>query len=101
MPKLTLQERRLQTLRRQLQNKPSSVVNHNPTAEKTAVQDSEFIAKVPQLESSMRAENTTLLTSDAYLKKDLTKVLILGTLAIAIELCLYSLQANHLIALKF
>lgn len=89
MPKLTLEERRLQTLRSQLHGK--SQIQSKP--EKQTHSTFSFQANQP---SPAASKSDTL-----YLKKDLLKILILGTLAIALQICLYSLEAKHLISLHF
>lgn len=89
MPKLTLEERRLQILRQQLSGK---TVAKSYIVKKTVPKfDSEIINKATSevLTSSIKLEDTS------YLFYDLKKIAILSTLAISSQLIIYySLQMN-------
>ncbi|MBI3485976.1 hypothetical protein HY025_03450 [Candidatus Daviesbacteria bacterium] len=87
MSKLSLQEKRLQTLRRQLYSKP--IVKENKIYE--TVKDS-----TPIIQISTQPLN---IAEISYLRVDLLKVLILSTLAIGTQLLLYFASRNHLINL--
>ncbi len=98
MAKLTLEERRLQTLRAQLQGKPHAI--HRSDIKPARNRSDEARVSIPTSpEYPSLGNETGALTNDLYLKKDLLRILILSTLAIALQICLYFLKLNHV--LKF
>lgn len=92
MPQITLDERRLQTLRRQLfgNQEPPQKTGHKIQADTSK----ELSLSLDQISSKPQTLNTQNITLDSnYLGKDLFKILILTVFALALQLLLY-LGAN-------
>lgn len=94
MPKQTLQEKRLEMLRRQLSGKPRSVEEPKKTEK-----SSQGFSFSSQPSKTSLTQSTT--SDTAYLRGDLLKTFILAFLAIAAELSLYFLSRSHTIDLNF
>lgn len=97
MANYSLDSKRLETIRRQLYGK-------NPTEKKikTTTSQTNSLSKDSQQSSTSSLsyqpipQTTPLLNQDtSYLKKDLTKILILSMLAIGIQICLYLGSINR------
>ncbi len=105
MAKLTLEQKRLETLRRQLQGKDplaraekgSLTRTHQPEASTFKIDSTvSYSPSVTQVSTPL----ASLQTSTLYLKKDLLRILILASLAIGTLMILYlSPQGNMLIHL--
>lgn len=98
MSKLTLQQKRLIALKRQLYG------SEKPRMQQSGKQ-SESISSHSQNSFAKIASSTPVYATQfediSYLKKGLVKILLLSSLAITIELILYFANQNHLINLKF
>jgi len=88
MPKATLEEKRLENLRRQLSGK---MVHPQESSEKSS-NTKTFSFKASTSSSTTKADT-------AYLRGDLLKTFILSTLAVAAELSIYFLTKNHVLNL--
>lgn len=84
MPQVVLDQKRLETLRRQLQGKEQSYTKY--TLDKKHVSS-----------SNLSHSTEPLSTSTNYLRRDMLKILILSTLAIGVQLCLYLSLSKNLI----
>jgi hypothetical protein len=98
MPKLTLEDKRRETLRRQLYGKEETfkVQSSQLAASSSKAKDSQ-----KTFSYSVAPTNSYQLTTANYLYKDLTKVILFSVLAIALQLSLYFLMQNHLVRLPF
>ena len=85
MPNVSLDEKRLEALRRQLQVKTSL----SPTPKETVATKSHSTTTTPTREIT--------LESTGYLKKDLTKILIMASLAIIFQLALFFSMTSHIL----
>lgn len=89
VPKVSLEQRRLEALRRQLQGK------------KAEPREREVSSKSGSFNLSQSSVTPTIsqpiLEDTTYLKHDLTRILILSTLAIAFQLCLYLASIKHIL----
>lgn len=85
MPKATLEQKRLEALRRQLSGKATHMKAYTKQSEPKGTFS--FSSSTPS-HSNTKADT-------AYLRGDLLKTLILSSLAIASELSLYFLTRNH------
>jgi hypothetical protein len=92
MPKTTLEEKRLEALRRQLSGKPHLTLS----TKKPDASSSSF-----ELKAGSSSTQSSTLADISYLRKDLLKVLLLSFLAIALELSFFSLSNHHLLNLNF
>lgn len=99
MPKLTLEEKRREVLRRQLYGKEVSVVSSKQSAVSRSKHD-HSAETFSYSEEKTPSTNSLLLTTN-YLTSDLTRILIFSTLAIAIQISLYFLMQNNLVKLPF
>lgn len=98
--KLTLEEKRRETLRSQLFGKEEAAqksdIRHQISDESKQAKDNRTFSLASQPTSTLYTLPTT-----TYLAKDLTKVLAFSVLAIGTQLTLYFLLQNHLIKLQF
>lgn len=97
MAKLTFQQKRLIALKRQLYGgeKPH-IYQSGKQAESVSSHSGNTFAKI----AASTPVYTMQVEDVSYLKKDMTKILILSSLAISIQLILYFANQNHLINLK-
>ncbi len=97
MAKLTLQERRIETLRQQLKGKTLVI----PTRENRSQQVD--YSKTFTLESSPMRENSheTAAVSATYLRNDLLKIVTLTALAIGTQVALFFASKNNLVNLSY
>lgn len=96
MAKLTLEEKRRQSIYRQLYGKQTVSL---PKTEHTTTQTT--INKVTYQPSVNLTLNNLQAGDSKYLKVDLLKVVALSSAAIVIQFILYFAQKNHLIKLSF
>lgn len=103
MPKLTLEEKRLEQLRRQLQGRPLPKVDRKPKVEKPqeSLYNLDQRTITPKLDYSPKNDSTTLASDSLYLRKDLTKIFLLAGLAIVAQIFLYFGSNYHLLNLSF
>lgn len=102
MPKVTLEEKRLETLRRQLYGKAQkSDVGNQKSEVKTQqpTNDNQYSMSNPP-PVTLQSPTQSLVDSN-YLRKDLTKIFYLSSLALGTQLLLYFLTKNHLVNLHF
>lgn len=94
MPKLTIEERRIQTLRQQLQGK--QVIQSFSQPKKDEDNSSKVSFSLPS------TQTTTIhpIKDTTYLKNDLLKILILSTLAIGTQVLLLLASNNNLVNLS-
>lgn len=98
MPKLTLEEKRLEQLRRQLSGKESP---HRPKESvKSGPSDNLYQLDQRNITPSLNYSPNVSGSDTLYLRKDLLKVLLLSGLAIAVELFLYFGSKNHFLNLS-
>ena len=97
MPKLTLEDKRRETLRRQLYGKEVASIKlpHKQSSPHQPENSGTF--SLPDYQTVTTATQSTT----AYLTKDLTKVLTFSILAVTAQLTLYLSLQNHLIKLSF
>lgn len=107
MPKVTIDQKRLESLRRQLYGKSPEdkkqkvrTAHSSITQAETAIYNKEV---TPATKSPISANLTRESSNQTafYLKKDLTKILILSAIALALQTLLYFSLQNHLMNLKF
>jgi hypothetical protein len=103
MPKVTLEQKRLEALRRQLQGRgevrDKSSKSHQD-AKPTQISwhyDNEIVTKQPETKTS----SVSSQMSPAFLKRDLLKILILSALAMSLQLMLYFFVRSNLLNLNF
>lgn len=104
MPKVTLEEKRLEQLRRQLSGKESP-----RSSERSRGSDKTRVEKLYSLDQrNIRPElsyspgtSHTGETDSLYLRKDLLKIFFLSGLAIAVEVFLYFGSKSHFLNLSF
>lgn len=96
MAKLTLEEKRRQSIYRQFYGKQTISL---PKTEKPTNQT--IINNVAYQPTTTLTSHNLLASDTKYLKVDLLKVLALSTTAIVIQLILFFAQKNHLIKLSF
>lgn len=94
MAKLTLEEKRRQSIYRQLYGKQTYT---NPVRTEKAPDSKSSTSKVSY--QITPAIHTQVVTDTKYLKSDLLKVFVLSSAAIVIQLVLFLAQKNHLINL--
>ncbi len=92
MAKLTLEEKRRQSIYRQLYGKQSS----SPVKVEEVSKPQTPTNQISLNQKASPIQKTQAIDSK-YLKNDLQKVLMLSTAAIAIQLLLFFAQRNHLI----
>jgi hypothetical protein len=111
MPKVTLEQKRLEALRRQLQGRGEVRVKQSKShADSKSIETSwlhtqnlhstdlkEITAKHALAESG----SSFFQVGSAYLKRDLLKILILSALAMSLQLLLYFSVRNNLLNLRF
>lgn len=103
MSKLTLQEKRLETLRRQLygvgENKASKkvVVVNKLIKENT----SSFALTEAKIGSANLTSTNQTVQDSLFLKKDLTRIAVLSTVALVTQILLYYGFLHNLIKLHF
>ncbi len=99
MAKLTLEERRIQTLRQQLLGKHRLVIPTQKTKDdpKTTTKSNTFNLS-ESLDKPSTGTGTT--TSATYLKNDLFKILLLSSIAIGAQILLLYAANNNLINLS-
>jgi len=85
MPKATLEQKRLEALRRQLSGK---VNVPKETSQQSELKGTFSFSSSPHPQPTSKGDT-------AYLRGDLLKTLILSSLAISAELSLYFLTRNH------
>lgn len=105
MAKLTLEQKRLETLRRQLQGKDplaraeKGAITRTHQPERSNFKIDSTMSYTPQA-AQISSPIASLQTGALYLKKDLLRILILASLAIGTLMILYlSPQGNMLIHL--
>ena len=96
MAKLTLEEKRRQSIYRQLYGKQA--ISLPKTLQSTT---QATINKVTYQPSANLTSHNMLAGDSKYLKVDLLKVVALSSAAIVIQFILYFAQKNHLIKLSF
>lgn len=104
MPKVTLDQKRLEMLRRQLQGKgePRAKRSTSKLSESKTLSEAGLYNKVGF--SQKIADKPTYSSSESsatYLKRDLLKILILSSLAMSIQVLLYFAVRNNLLNLNF
>jgi len=92
MPKLTLEQKRLEALRRQLSGRSHPIASDS----KPSSNRSSSFKFEPTAEKSVSYSASTDIS---YLRGDLLKVLVLSVLAIGVQLFLYSLSTHNVINL--
>ncbi len=100
MPKLTLEQKRRETLRRQLYGKEVSTPKVSRSQTTNANNDTNESKTFSMIDYSTSTTHSELLTTN-YLSRDLTKILIFSSLAIATQISLFLLLQNHLVKLPF
>jgi hypothetical protein len=103
MPKITLEQKRLEALRRQLQGRgevrDKSLKSHleaKPT-QRSWQYNSETVTKQPGTKTS----SVSSQISPAFLKRDLLKILILSALAMSLQIMLYFFVRSNMLNLNF
>lgn len=92
MPKITLEQKRLEQLRRQLYGKERDTVSIKKQPEKTSSSNSSHSYSLAAVETLPGSSQSVSLDIN-YLKKDLLKIVSLSATALAAQLLLYfSLQ---------
>ena len=94
MPKLTLEDKRRETLRRQLYGKEESF-SFTKKPQKSAE------TKTITRELAFTNSGSTPAETTTYLYKDLTKVISFSVLALGFQLSLYFLMQNNILKLPF
>ncbi|MBI2022329.1 hypothetical protein HYS97_00550 [Candidatus Daviesbacteria bacterium] len=99
MPKVTLDQKRLDAIRRQLYGKPQAekIVKRLPESRNLVLETRPMDGMKQAFVSETVAPSQNTLT----LKKDLTKILILSTLALSLQVLLYLSLKNNLLSLPF
>lgn len=95
MPKLSVDQKRLELLRQQLYGKEKPLAAPNKPTLKNNGSVSGISNQPPVI---LKKEP---LSETGYLKKDLTKILILSTLVLVIQFSLFFAVSKNLINLKF
>lgn len=95
MPKLTIQERRIQSLRQQLQGKQISFSSSE--SKKNDISRDKVSFSLPSIESSTSHSS---IKDTVYLKNDLLKIMLLSFLAIGAQIILLVASNNNLINLS-
>jgi len=101
MPKLTLEQKRRETLRRQLYGREDTAFKtpKNSTI-KSSAQPAANVKTYSLSDYQPSTPNSELLTSN-YLTHDLSKVLIFSVLAIGAQFILFFLLQHNLVKLAF
>lgn len=102
MPQITLEEKKLQTLRRQLFGKqaPHLLDNKKIKSQPKEETSPKFTLRLDKITSTPQVSKAQSVVFDTnYLGKDLTKILILTSLALALQMLLYLGTKNNLIRL--
>jgi hypothetical protein len=102
MSKLTIDQKRLDTLRRQLYGKEKNTdLNAVKKSDLQSAPTLSINRDLPNISTTTKKPQNSITTQDlGYLKKDLLKVAILSLTAIAIQLLFYFTSLKNLLNIK-
>ncbi|MBI2596040.1 hypothetical protein HYW46_04895 [Candidatus Daviesbacteria bacterium] len=102
MPKVSLDQRRLDVLRQQLYGSPHKITKNQQDQNRPDTQKALITADmITRNAQAFNRINTPVETGTMYLRQDLTKIFVLSFLALTVQLLLYWSLRMNLIHLGF